>query len=47
MMNKNEAVKQAVEAGLGRGVVSLHIGQSELTSGELCVLDVKGFPLMR
>ena len=46
-MNKNEAIKQAVEAGLGLGVVSLHIVQSELASGELCVLDVQGFPLMR
>lgn len=46
-MNKNEAIKQAVEAGLGLGVVSLHIVQSELVSGELCVLDVLGFPLMR
>jgi len=46
-MNKNEAIKQAVEAGLGLGVVSLHIVQSELASGQLCVLDVQGFPLMR
>ena len=46
-MNKNEAIKQAVEAGLGLGVVSLHIVQSELASGELCVLDVQGFPLLR
>jgi molybdate transport repressor ModE-like protein len=46
-MNKNEAIKQAVEAGLGLGVVSLHIVQSELAAGELCVLDVQGFPLLR
>lgn len=46
-MNKNEAIKQAVEAGLGLGVVSLHIVQSELATGELCVLDVQGFPLLR
>ena len=46
-MNKNEAIKQAVEAGLGLGVVSLHTVQAELTSGQLCVLDVRGFPLLR
>ena len=46
-MNKNEAIKQAVEAGLGLGVVSLHTVQAELTAKTLCVLDVKGFPLRR
>lgn len=43
-MNKNEAIKQAVEAGLGVGVVSLH---SELATRHLRVLDVQGFPLRR
>lgn len=46
-MNKNEAIKQAVEAGLGLGVVSLHTVQAELASHQLCVLDVQGFPLRR
>ena len=46
-MNKNEAIKQAVEAGLGLGVVSLHTVQAELASGQLCMLDVQGFPIMR
>jgi len=46
-MNKNEAIKQAVEAGLGLGVVSLHTVQAELVSGQLCVLDVQGFPIKR
>ncbi|MGD8484668.1 MAG: LysR family transcriptional regulator [Thioalkalispiraceae bacterium] len=46
-MNKNEAIKQAVEAGLGLGVVSLHTVKAELASGQLCVLDVQGFPLKR
>lgn len=46
-MNKNEAIKQAVEAGLGLGVVSLHTVQAELDAGQLCVLDVEGFPLKR
>jgi DNA-binding transcriptional LysR family regulator len=46
-MNKNEAIKQAVEAGLGLGVVSLHTVQAELAAGSLTVLDVQGFPLHR
>ena len=46
-MNKNEAIKQAVEAGLGVGVVSLYTIQAELASGQLCVLDVEGFPMQR
>ena len=46
-MNKNEAIKQAVEAGLGIGVVSLDTVRAELASGQLCVLNVKGFPLRR
>jgi DNA-binding transcriptional LysR family regulator len=43
-MNKNEAIKQAVEAGLGVGVVSLH---GELAKRNLRILDVQGFPLLR
>jgi LysR family transcriptional regulator, low CO2-responsive transcriptional regulator len=46
-MNKNEAIKHAVEAGLGLGVVSLHTIRAEIASGQLCVLDVKDFPLER
>jgi DNA-binding transcriptional LysR family regulator len=46
-MNKNEAIKQAVEAGLGLSVVSLHTVQAELAAQSLCVLDVQGFPLNR
>jgi DNA-binding transcriptional LysR family regulator len=46
-MNKNEAIKQAVEAGLGLGIVSMYTVQAELASGQLCVLDVQGFPLER
>ncbi len=46
-MNKNEAIKQAVEAGLGVGVVSLHTVRAELIARSLCVLDVAGFPLQR
>ncbi len=43
-MNKNEGIKQAVEAGLGVGVVSLH---GELAKRNLRILDVQGFPLLR
>lgn len=46
-MNKNEAIKHAVEAGLGLGVVSLHTVRAEIASGQLCVLDFQGFPLKR
>ena len=46
-MNKNEAIKQAVEAGLGLGVVSRHTVQAELAAKALVELDVEGFPLKR
>lgn len=46
-MNKNEAIKHAVEAGLGLGIVSLHTIKAELAAGQLQVLKVEGFPLVR
>ncbi|GMR07305.1 MAG: LysR family transcriptional regulator [Gammaproteobacteria bacterium] len=46
-MSSNEAIKQAVEAGLGLGIVSLHTLQLELAAGCLAVLDVQDFPVMR
>lgn len=46
-MNKNEAIKHAVEAGLGLGVVSLHTVKAEIAARRLRVLDVRGFPLKR
>jgi len=46
-MSSSEAIKQAVRAGLGLGVVSLHTLEMELALKRLCVLDVKGFPIMR
>ncbi len=46
-MNSSEAIKQAVQAGLGLGVVSMHTLEMELTLGRLVVLDVEGFPIMR
>ena len=42
-----EAIKQAVMAGLGISVMSEHNLRLELDSGQICVLDVKGFPLRR
>ena len=46
-MNSSEAIKQAVRAGLGLGVVSLHTLEMELALKRLCILDVKDFPIMR
>jgi DNA-binding transcriptional LysR family regulator len=46
-MNKNEAIKQAVEIGLGLGVVSRHTVNAELAAGRLILLDVNGFPILR
>ncbi len=46
-MNSNEAIKQAVMAGLGLGVVSRHTVRMELESGKLVVLDAAGFPIRR
>ena len=46
-MTRNEAIKQAVRAGMGLGVVSTHTIELELMTGRLVVLDVEGFPLRR
>ncbi len=46
-MTSNEAIKQAVQAGLGLGVVSQHTLELELQTGQLIVLDVKLFPILR
>lgn len=46
-MNSNEAIKQAVQAGLGLGIVSLHTLALELRSGVLATLDAEGFPILR
>ncbi|RMG58946.1 MAG: LysR family transcriptional regulator [Gammaproteobacteria bacterium] len=46
-MNSNEAIKQAVMAGLGLGVVSRHTVRLELAAGALVELPVAGFPLLR
>jgi len=46
-MTRNEAIKQAVRAGLGLSVVSLHTVELELETQRLVILDVEGFPLER
>lgn len=46
-MSTNEAIKQAVQAGMGLGILSLHTVALELEAGRLVVLDVQSFPIMR
>ena len=46
-MPNNEAIKQAVAAGLGFGIVSLHTLQQELALKQVKVLKVKELPIMR
>ena len=46
-MSSNEAIKQAVEAGLGLGIVSLHTLGMELELGRLAVLEAESFPILR
>lgn len=46
-LTSNEAIKQAVQAGLGLGVVSVHTLELELETGRLKVLDAEGFPIVR
>jgi DNA-binding transcriptional LysR family regulator len=46
-MSSNEAIKHAVEAGLGLAVVSAHTLEVELAARRLRILDVKGFPIKR
>jgi len=46
-MRSNEAVQQAVQAGLGLGIVSIHTLSLELETHRLAILDVESFPIMR
>lgn len=46
-MSTNEAIKQAVQAGMGLGILSLHTVSLELETGRLTVLDVQNFPILR
>jgi len=46
-MTSNESIKNAVQAGLGLGLVSVHTVRLELETGRLVVLDVEDFPILR
>ncbi|MBA4285733.1 MAG: LysR family transcriptional regulator [Xanthomonadaceae bacterium] len=46
-MNDNETIKQAVIAGMGLTLLSLHTVGLELDAGLLAVVDVAGLPLKR
>ena len=46
-MSGNEAIKHAVMAGLGLGIVSLHTLEMEITLKRLAVLSVAGFPVLK
>lgn len=46
-MSSNEAIKPAVEAGLGLGIVSIHTLELELETKRLVILDVEDFPVIR
>ena len=42
-----EAIKQAVQAGMGLGIMSQHTAELELETGRLKILEVQGFPIIR
>lgn len=46
-MNTNEAIKQAVQAGMGLGILSQHTVKLEVEMHHLSVLDVENFPILR
>ena len=46
-LGNNEAIKQAIIAGLGISVLSAHTLVLDNASGEFNILDVEGFPLQR
>jgi DNA-binding transcriptional LysR family regulator len=46
-LSSNEAIKQAVQAGLGLGVVSLQTIELELETRRLVILPVESFPIVR
>jgi len=46
-MSTNEAIKQAVQAGMGLGILSQNTIQLELETNRLTVLDVEYFPIQR
>jgi molybdate transport repressor ModE-like protein len=46
-LNTNEAIKQAVQAGLGIGIVPAQTIELELQAGCLAILPFSGFPIVR
>ena len=46
-MASNETIKQAVQAGMGISLLSLHTIELELKTRRLVVLDVHGLPIVR
>ncbi|MGE5240589.1 MAG: LysR family transcriptional regulator [Bacteroidota bacterium] len=46
-VGSNEAIKQSVQAGLGLGLLSRATVDQELALGQLVLLDVAEFPIMR
>lgn len=46
-LSSNEAIKRAVEAGLGLGIVSIHTLELELETKRLAILQAEGFPILR
>jgi LysR family transcriptional regulator, low CO2-responsive transcriptional regulator len=46
-MSSNESIKQAVMAGLGVAVISGHTVATELATGRLAMLPVRGLPVRR
>lgn len=46
-MSRNEAIKHAVMAGLGLGIVSVHTLEMEFKLKRLVVLNVEGFPILK
>ncbi|HQT26223.1 MAG TPA: LysR substrate-binding domain-containing protein [Burkholderiales bacterium] len=46
-MSTNEAVKQAVQAGMGLGILSMDTVLLEVETGRLNILDAEGFPIIR
>ncbi len=46
-MTSNESIKNAVQAGLGLGIISTHTMRLELEVKKLVILDVQSFPILR
>ncbi|WP_248885127.1 LysR family transcriptional regulator [Acidithiobacillus acidisediminis] len=46
-MSSNEAVKQLVAGGLGLAVLSRNTVAAEAAAGDIIILDVAGFPILR